>query len=56
MADENEPRLAEDTTPQTALCQNCSQEFDWRKETCPHCGWDKNEWSSSGRYGLQTSR
>lgn len=53
MMDENQPRLSDDTAPHMALCQRCTEEFDWRKDTCPHCGWEKDEWASSGRYGLQ---
>lgn len=50
--DENEPHHSEDTSPNTALCQNCNQEFDWRKQECPHCGWQKDEWVENDRYGL----
>ncbi len=49
---ENEPRLSDDSSPNTALCQNCDEEFDWQRDSCPHCGWDKSEWVAAGRYGL----
>lgn len=50
---ENQPRLSESTSPDTTLCQNCDQEFDWQQTECPHCGWKKNEWVEKGRYGLE---
>lgn len=55
MADENEPRLAHGTEPNTALCQRCGAEFDWTKDTCPECSWDKSQWVSGGRFGLGRS-
>lgn len=38
-----------------ALCQNCSQAFDWSADECPHCGWDRRDWVDAGRYGLEKS-
>lgn len=50
--EENEPRLSEETGPNTALCQDCDREFDWQQDECPHCGWEKDDWVENGRYGL----
>ncbi|WP_160134812.1 hypothetical protein [Halococcus salsus] len=51
--DESDDRqLAEDRQPRTVLCQRCSEEFDWHEDVCPACGWEKDEWVESGRYGL----
>jgi hypothetical protein len=47
--------LADDVAPRRVDCQRCSEEFDWRDDTCPHCGWEKDEWVASGRYGLAGS-
>ena len=55
MAEDDERRLAEDRPPRMVQCQRCSEAFDWRKETCPHCGWEKSEWTDQGRYGLAKS-
>lgn len=54
-SDENEPRLAHGTEPDTALCQRCSEEFEWTEDACPECGWEKAEWVTGGRYGLGRS-
>jgi ribosomal protein L37E len=48
-------RVAETNEPETNECQRCSTEFDWHRDTCPECGWDKSEWVASGRYGLSKS-
>jgi ribosomal protein L37E len=53
--DDEDRKLAEDRQPRTVLCQRCSEEFDWEKDTCPECGWEKTEWIESGRYGLGSS-
>lgn len=55
MPEDTERRLAEDSPPQMVMCQWCSKEFDWHKDTCPHCGWDKDEWANQDRYGLAKS-
>lgn len=55
MSDEDEPKLAHGTEPHTALCQHCGEEFEWTEDTCPECGWEKSEWISGGRYGLERS-
>ena len=55
MTDDDERRLAEDSPPRMVLCQRCSNEFDWREDTCPDCGWNKDEWIDQNRYGLATS-
>ncbi|WP_228842384.1 hypothetical protein [Halococcus agarilyticus] len=55
MPDDDERQLAEDSPPRMVLCQRCSEAFDWREESCPHCGWEKAEWTDEGRYGLARS-
>jgi hypothetical protein len=55
MSEEDSRKLAEDRPPRMVNCQWCSEAFDWRKNTCPNCGWDKGEWASGGRYGLAKS-
>ncbi|WP_435077562.1 hypothetical protein [Halococcus sp. AFM35] len=55
MPEEDNRKLAKDRPPRTVNCQWCSEAFDWRKNTCPNCGWDKGEWASEGRYGLGKS-
>lgn len=54
-SDNEERQLAEDSPPRMVLCQRCSEEFDWREDTCPNCGWEKDEWAEQGRYGLAKS-
>ncbi|MGQ5516519.1 hypothetical protein [Halococcus saccharolyticus] len=55
MPDDDERQLAEDSPPRMVLCQRCSEEFDWQKDSCPHCGWDRVDWTERGRYGLAKS-
>lgn len=55
MPDDDERQLAEDSPPRMVLCQRCSEEFDWQKDSCPHCGWDRADWTERGRYGLAKS-
>jgi ribosomal protein L37E len=55
MPDEEERALADDVPPRMVDCQRCSEEFDWQRDECPGCGWNKREWAESGRYGLSKS-
>lgn len=55
MTTDKDRQLADDRSPRMVKCQWCSGEFDWRKDTCPHCGWEKAEWTEQGRYGLAKS-
>ena len=55
MAEDDDRRLAEDRPPRMVMCQRCSEEFDWHEDTCPNCGWEKEEWTEGGRYGLAKS-
>jgi ribosomal protein L37E len=52
MAEDENRKLADDRHPEEVKCQRCSQEFDWKLDRCPECGWEKTEWIESGRYGL----
>jgi rRNA maturation endonuclease Nob1 len=55
MSDGDSRKLAEDRPARMVNCQWCSEKFDWREDTCPNCGWNKDEWASEGRYGLGKS-
>ncbi|MFC7186655.1 hypothetical protein [Halorubrum yunnanense] len=34
-------------------CLGCGEPFDWGEGECPECGWDRDEWATSGRHGLE---
>lgn len=46
-------RRAMATSSKSRPCQKCSTVFDWSKDECPNCGWDKQDWIDDGRYGLE---